>query len=62
MMKKYKLPLLLTVLFLVAVSNYFRMSENYEVRSVQAVQLIGIGFLAGVIMMLFIMIFKEGRS
>lgn len=61
-MKKYKLPLFLSVLFFVSIANYSRMSGTSDIRAVEIVQLVGIGFLAGIIVMQFIMISKKTDS
>lgn len=61
-MKKYKLPLFLSVLFFLSIANYSRMSGESDIRTIEIVQLVGIGFLAGIIVMQFIMISKGGNS
>ncbi len=59
-MKKYKLPLFLLVLFFISIANFSRMSAESSIRAVDIAQLVGIGFLAGIIVMQFIMISKKG--
>ncbi len=58
-MKKYRLPIFFGAFLILGISNYMRLSEGYEVRAVQVVQLIGIGFLAGMLVMQLINIYKE---
>jgi len=62
MMKGYTIIWIFIFFLFVAIGNYFQLAESHPVRTVQVVHLLGIGFLAGVIVLRLVQLLWSGSG